>query len=1576
MNEFNQHQNVRTQGVLEAQLRKSRLSLVDTGKRNRLINFPKGSTKAKSIELIDELADQVLDILLRQGKKMSFLPGRTSDADIQNGDGEEGLYLPPPDDAEINGVATRHTDTKLQTKLTPEGLQKRLLSLHRDAKSMVEEQGVDVLFLAIGFLEWYEAPTSEIALHAPLVLLPVELIRDDTRSSFKLQIREDDLSHNIALDERLRQDFGISIPPIPDGEEWQPTDYFKTVGQVIESQKRFRIDENMMALGFFSFTKIAMFRDLDPANWPDGKLLQHPIIRALMADGFPEEEKLFPDDASMDQVLHPADMIHVVDADSSQALVVEAIRRGRNMVVQGPPGTGKSQTITNIIATAVREGKRVLFVAEKLAALNVVYSRLQRAGLSAICLELHSRNANKRAVLAEINRTLNAAVPTLTDAEVVEGLRKARDQLNHYAALFNTPVGQTGVTPFDALGMQFYLSQRGILPPEIKLPSAATWTPEQFAAVQSASKQLANIIRTAGLPRDHLWRGVGKLTLQPTDLQRLASRLKTASNDCFQIQKLFADIALRIGWKSGPTFDGIDAMRTGLKVLAKRPAHVPGVVDVLLSCQDKQRLAADIEMAEAFDRAALALNEWFTTEAWEVDLKGVREALNAKGRSFLGRLSPAYRNANNTFRSICKPPVPEDVDECIQRLDHLIAAIELFRRVTAEDQFLSANLGSLWRAENTDLDLIKNVLAWLDEVQSKANWIPRDVLIDIGHDIAVDHLAATNIETQLRNNEKLIQEVITEVNANLRVCFGDDHLGKALLWVIGQKFHDWANGIDQYDDWVRLFSAGKTLRDLGIDGVAGDLETGQVPIDRIESDIAFCRAEAIWKIALDAQPQLITLEGEARQALVEEFRLLENQRQKFAQLEVLSRHAAAVPRGNVGQMGTVRGEIARRRGHLPVRKLFSRACQVLQQIKPVMLMSPLSVAQFLPPNSAEFDLLVIDEASQVKPEDALGAIARCRQIAVIGDKKQLPPTSFFDRMVNEDSGNEDEEEVAAITSLGDMESVLTLCEARGVPGRMLRWHYRSRHPSLIEVSNSEFYEDGLFLPPAPIYDRGQDGFVVRQVSGAYDRGGKRTNRAEADEVIKAVKLHARITPERTLGVVTFSISQRQLIEDLLELERRKDKELDQFASRLGAEQLFVKNLENVQGDERDVIFVSVGYGPRQVGLGLDSMSFGPVSSEGGERRLNVLFTRARFRCEVFVSFVSGEIDLSRTTQRGPEVLKRFLKFGETGSADLPIAKGGFDSPFEQSVSEAIQHMGYQVDSQVGQVGFRIDLAVKHPSRPGSYICAVECDGANYHSSKSARERDRLRQNILEGQGWQFYRIWSTDWFRRPDREKEKLRGVLREIVAKTSADKTNETAAPIRPTSVDLGPLIVLEDKQSDSASDLAPPYEEANFSVDYSCDPHEIPPGEMAGIVAKIIAFEGPIHEDEVARRVARLLGKDRTGARISGAVGKGLRIGRQQGQVANDGKFWSHAEMIGPVRVRSRSNASSTVRRADMLPPSEIKEAIRMAIQHNGVLSLDEIIVAVSRLLGFDRSGPDLTAAISQVAEDGMSAAPLSQP
>jgi very-short-patch-repair endonuclease len=368
-------------------------------------------------------------------------------------------------------------------------------------------------------------------------------------------------------------------------------------------------------------------------------------------------------------------------------------------------------------------------------------------------------------------------------------------------------------------------------------------------------------------------------------------------------------------------------------------------------------------------------------------------------------------------------------------------------------------------------------------------------------------------------------------------------------------------------------------------------------------------------------------------------------------------------------------------------------------------------------------------------------------------RKQLPPTSFFDRIVADEEDADPDEAVDSVLGSAakatDLESILSLCEARGLNSSMLRWHYRSRHPSLIEVSNAEFYKQ-LIMPPAPKTDRASEGLVLRRVAGAYDRGGKRTNLIEAETVANAVAAHARTSANLSLGIVTFSSAQRDAIEDLLEIKRRSDAPLNDLLREGKPEDVFVKNLENVQGDERDVIFVSVGYGPRVAGSRLDSMAFGPVSADGGERRLNVLFTRARSRCEIFVSFASGDIDLDRSKGEGPRVLKRFLQHAESGVLEERVSTSeDADSPFEETVAAFIESRGYKVDRQVGSVGFKIDLAVRHPDQPGRYMLAVECDGATYHRGLWARERDRLRQEILENMGWRFCRIWSTDWFYRP-----------------------------------------------------------------------------------------------------------------------------------------------------------------------------------------------------------------------------------
>jgi hypothetical protein len=685
---------------------------------------------------------------------------------------------------------------------------------------------------------------------------------------------------------------------------------------------------------------------------------------------------------------------------------------------------------------------------------------------------------------------------------------------------------------------------------------------------------------------------------------------------------------------------------------------------------------------------------------------------------------------------------------------------------------------------------------------------------------------------------------------------------------------------------------------------------------------------------------------------------------------ILSRHFEQVPRGTMGEMGIIRGEVGRKRGHKSIRWVMKNAGSMVQRIKPVMLMSPISVAQFLPPGSVDFDLLVIDEASQIRPEDALGVVARARQIVVVGDQQQLPPTSFFDRLGDDVEDIEDEDEDAPIgATAADMESILSLCEARGLRSRMLEWHYRSRDPSLIRVSNAEFYRDELVLPPSPLQLDDDYGLKFRRVPGVYARGGsglgrQGTNRIEAQAVVRGMADHARAWPDLSLGVVAFSKAQADILTELLELERRQDPILDGFLREGRHEDVFVKNIENVQGDERDVILISVGYGPQEANGRLPSMSFGPVNGEGGERRLNVLFSRARVRCEVFASFDPGDIDPTRSKREGPRVLKRFLDFAKTGIMEERAVSGlDADSPFEEDVASAIRSLGYLADPQVGTAGFRIDLGVRHPDRPGQYLLAVECDGAAYHAALWARERDRLRQDLLENLGWRFHRIWSTDWFHHRSREIQRLSAALNQarLAARDGIRVRGANDRAVKPTVVaqDAAPELI----EIDHLALSAPPYVRAELSVRSNLEPHEAPIAQLADLVMKIVEIEGPIHIDEVARRITSTFGKSRAGNRIVEATGRAARIAAQRGHSLRwEGQFLLTEEQADNPPVRDRIAETGSLLKASYLPPMEIAAAAHRIRSESGDMSAEDLTRAVARLLGFQRVGSDLAEVINE--------------
>ena len=1534
---------------IERLLADARLRLVETGTRNRLVHSPRGSKRTRSVSVVGADADGLFEALVRSNRVMRFLPfnpERELALEIQ------GTYVNHPPGADIAALT-------LQTNLDEQKLEKRLLSIYRDAKTAEEEQGINILFLALGFLRWYEDDQSDVLREAPLILIPVSLTRDPRRSTFHLRARDEDIATNQAIQERLRADFAIALPDVPENEDWQPTAYFSSLSETIANKSRWSIDANGAELGFYSFSKLLMIRDLEPGAWGEKSILDHPLLRALLTEGFREEPSPFAEGAPLDELFAPADLVQVVDADSSQTVVIETIRAGRNLVVQGPPGTGKSQTIANIIAAAVHDGKSVLFVAEKMAALNVVHHRLHRVGLGPICLQLHSRGANKRLVLAELDETLNQGTSTPDAQFESERLKELRDTLNAVDKRMHTPVGGTGMAPFPALSRLVAAGNTGAASDPDLLVEAAAWSESQYASVVQAARELSEITEAAGPCFQHPYFGIHASNLQPAELARMAPRLTALAKAASELAENVEAIAIYIGIEQQPSLSLCRALVAILETIATVPV-VAAELAAAIAVQNPQRILEASNLGIAWADLKTAHSDTYVDAAWNTPAVPLRLSL-AAGLSFFGRFKSSYRQASKLLASLIKVPLPRSAQNRIALVDALIAVETARAKVNGEDAAMGAMLPAHWRGPDTDFALLHTVSSALQQLASQP-FAPRvDSVIEIvRHGLARDYIAG--LERLSETFAHAADAVLPVLKVNISEAFRVEGRDQVPLPYLATQAQVWRDSQSRFDEWRRLAAADARLRAQLATAVADGLATGRMSPASVKSVLDCTFAETVWSKAISSTPELGQFYGPSHDAIAGEFRELEAKRRSTTVQIVRARHAEKMPRGNYGAMSVIRSEIHRQRGHMPIRKLFKTTGETLQRIKPVLLMSPISVAQFLPPNSVEFDLLVIDEASQVRPEDALGLVARTKQIVVVGDNKQLPPTSFFDRVIaDEEEVDPDEAIEAALGSAAkatELESILALCEVRGLNSAMLRWHYRSRHPSLIAVSNAEFYKH-LIMPPAPVAERGSEGLILHRVAGSYDRGGKRNNLIEAEVVANAVAAHARSNPGASLGVVTFSSAQRDAIEDLLEIKRRSDGALDELLREGKDEDVFVKNLENVQGDERDVIFVSVGYGPRVVGARLDSMAFGPVSADGGERRLNVLFTRARSRCEVFVSFEAGDIDLDRARGDGPRVLKRFLQYAESGDLDEPISTSeDADSPFEETVAAFMEDLGYKVDKQVGSAGFKIDLAVRHPDLPGRYMLAVECDGATYHRGLWARERDRLRQEILENMGWRFCRIWSTDWFYRRAEAAQKLR------VALESASSTGPIARQPEPL---CRPIPDPTNEPAVSTSDpnafdpRMPPYELAkSIPVPLNEEPHQVTIAVLARITQAIVAIEGPVHQDEVARRVTTLFGKSRTGSLISDASFRSLQTLKASRTLVERDDFWmTPAQMENPP-VRDRSAAPVTLQRANMLSPLEIRAAIKIAERQNGTMSEDDAAMAVTRLLGFRRTGPDLKVAI----------------
>lgn len=666
----------------------------------------------------------------------------------------------------------------------------------------------------------------------------------------------------------------------------------------------------------------------------------------------------------------------------------------------------------------------------------------------------------------------------------------------------------------------------------------------------------------------------------------------------------------------------------------------------------------------------------------------------------------------------------------------------------------------------------------------------------------------------------------------------------------------------------------------------------------------------------------------------------------------------------------MRRELQKKTRHVPVRQLMQRLPSLLPRLKPCLLMSPLSVAQYLDAGHSQFDVVVFDEASQIPVWDSIGAIARGQQLVVVGDTKQLPPTSFFSKSANDDDGAGDDGQVE------DLESILDECLGADMNRLRLQWHYRSRHESLITFSNVTYYDSQLITFPSPVTD--DVAVRLERVAGVYDRGGSRSNRAEAEAIVQGIEQHY-LDPARrrqSLGVVTFNQPQQSLIETLLDARRRANAALDKAISAQAREPLFIKNLENVQGDERDVIYFSITYGPDAAGK--MTMNFGPLNGEGGHRRLNVAISRAREGVVIYSTLLPQQIDLSRVRAAGVRDLKHYLEFALKGpralvEQSLPTGREP-DSPFETQVIKVLRERGWVVHPQVGCSGYRIDMGVVDPRAPGRYLLGIECDGRAYHAGATARDRDRLRQVVLEGLGWRLHRIWSTDWWINPEREVEKLLARLEAELAREEEEAAPEPeVAPEAPDAADDDVAFSITTEGEAQPRQAGPAGAPAGGIETYAVA--ALPAGDaqafyvqasnarLSAELRQVIETEGPLPESVLHRRVARAWGLERTGTRIVERLRQltPADIGRtQEGEVTF---LWPAGTRAADwAGFRGAGDDEASRRRVDDVCLEELANGVLRVLAMTGNAPRADVIKSVCRLLGQSRTPADAEARLGQ--------------
>lgn len=1521
--------------------------LLDLSLRNPLINFRWGPSSVPILST-EGLPNSIEDIV-QAGQTLSLSPMGN---EFRNAKGWRGTI-------DIPGLQKLLVDKLgayiLMTNLRDTAFEKGLRTMVSTAKSLKEETGSNGLFLALGVLAWTPSG-KETEVTSPLILVPVNLVSKNRGKQFHIELDESSaVTPNFSLVEKLRSEEGIELTGLVDlaaddfGIDVNGTFEYVRSALKKNNMQGFRVDETAV-LGFFNFSSYRQWRDLLD-NWEIFE--ENPLVKHLIRS--PNEEFKQPESEADKIDLDALQAELPVENDSSQAKAIAKAISGETFVMQGPPGTGKSQTITNLLAKALHDGKRVLFVAQKKDALDVVKERLDRIHLGPFVLDLHDKGMTPKAVKEQIKNVLDIQIKadkTALQTSLSEYQSSVEPLVVYKKKLYEDT--KYGVSIQGALnGALNYLSQTD-QPVTVDGDFMNDWTEEKLSLAETNIKELASIGSDSGSASSNPW-SFSRLTRAEAVELQASMRLKEPLLDAVALSQRQSDAAdsliEQLEFSDFMTLASIANSGKSTSALSQVANDYEG--------QKRSELNSLVTKANEIIQS-LPLNP-ANLDRVPLDAIYAKAIKVESGGNFLKSWKQS-RISKELSKSLSESVIVPAAGllETIEKLKSLKIVTDSIKSKVPEIQGLD---GAALNSNNSqDLVKIINELEILNSFSDFAKKFSEDA-----SSLGVSEMERVlSLSVSLKN----LFETVKADELSVRSYKSESTLGYEIQTRLRVAKEDLENlSLIQLVRWAELYEVRSNLDNLGLSEAADELIAGDIGYSEALASFRLGYYEALVQRLIFEQGLNTFDDKNVNRAINKLSQIILDIRSLTPAVmadEVLARRGfdSSAKSGRIGELVAA---VNMTKSRTSIKSLLTKHWDVITSVTPCVLAVPDAVVRFLDAGNEKFDMVVFDEASQIPVPYSIGAMGRGHSTIVVGDSKQMPPTS-----VAQTSNEVDEEQIETALDYYTQESILGLCEISRVPEVMLNWHYRSNHESLIAYSNKTYYGGSLKTLPSPLIDNKQMALSYEYFpNGKFNRGSRkgegngplRTNPVEIQAIVDEIvsRLGDPDRAEESIGVVTFNTQQQKAIREKLQELGSKEVE-EAMDAKDGKEYLFVKNLETVQGSERDVILFSTAFSLQDGKLPLN---FGPLNGEGGEKRLNVAITRARKEMKVFTSFKPSDIDNNRTGSKGLKQLREFLTLVWFGpeAIGLGSASDSNHDIYRQQVADALAESGLKVDQSVGMSGFRVDLAIRNPEDESQYLVALNLDGPEWGERATALDRDIMPRALLRGKmGWpEVQTLWLPNWVRSRNEEIEKVVKLVKEnshkrveVKQPDFTSKTNNSQPVISvkdtPTEDPLKNLLA----ETPSWQKAKPFMAGTAADLDYDLTDREA----MVRVFVHLYKAEGPVSPERFARFAASCYGFQKVAPkRIAQLTYAGQQI--CEGLIGKDGFFFAS----DPNAFSEWRKAGADPRDVEQISYEEISNAMSAICSELQGISKPELLKETSRVFGANKLSSKIEARLDTV-------------